>query len=212
MLLALSALYNAGFAMALVMAGQLILSLFCVVAPLRLTLLIHSMWGLLLATPTGVAMALCLQQHCCNGNLGRGRGHWLRRLLVVMTMHALLAVGLRWVVASGCAPCPTPLPPRPFLVAHRGCSADAPENTMAAYQRAVQLPFVRVLESDVSFSIDGMAFLMHDPHALRTTDILQRCPSIEPTRNASWLAFSSGTCPISQLNAGHSFVSAFPAA
>ena len=202
--------YNASLGLALVLAGRLLLALLAVVAPLRLALLLHAGWWPLLATPTAAAGLLCLCHHCYHGNLGGQRGYCCKSFLVVMTTHVLLAVGVAWLVSFGCTPCPAPLPPRPFLVGHRGCSADAPENTVAAFTRAIQLPDVRVLESDVYLSLDGVPFLLHDPHLLRTTDVRLRCPDLDPSRNASWLAFSSGPCPLSQLRAGRYLVSTPP--
>jgi glycerophosphoryl diester phosphodiesterase len=55
------------------------------------------------------------------------------------------------------------------VVAHRGDSAHAPENTMAAFERAVALG-VDALEFDVRLSADGVAVVHHDPTLERTTD------------------------------------------
>ncbi len=57
----------------------------------------------------------------------------------------------------------------PFLIAHRGYSASAPENTLAAFERALDAG-AEVLECDVQVSRDGVAIVMHDPRVDRTTD------------------------------------------
>jgi glycerophosphoryl diester phosphodiesterase len=59
---------------------------------------------------------------------------------------------------------------RPFLViAHRGASSSAPENTQAAFDRALALG-ARHLELDVHLSADGHVVVIHDAAVDRTTD------------------------------------------
>ncbi len=55
------------------------------------------------------------------------------------------------------------------IVAHRGAMADRPENTMAAFQRALELG-ADVVEVDVRTSSDGRLFVLHDSTLDRTTD------------------------------------------
>lgn len=52
------------------------------------------------------------------------------------------------------------------LYAHRGCSAELPENTLPAFQRAVELG-VDALELDVHLTRDGHPIVSHDPSAER---------------------------------------------
>jgi glycerophosphoryl diester phosphodiesterase len=59
--------------------------------------------------------------------------------------------------------------PGPWVVAHRGGAALAPENTQVAFERAVALG-VDVLEMDLRWSADGVLVLMHDAAVDRTTD------------------------------------------
>lgn len=54
------------------------------------------------------------------------------------------------------------------IVAHRGGMADRPENTMAAFQRSVELG-ADILELDLRASIDGQLFILHDETLDRTT-------------------------------------------
>ena len=58
------------------------------------------------------------------------------------------------------------------LVAHRGASAEAPENTLPAFQRAADLG-VDAFEFDVRLTADGAVVVHHDPTLDRTTDLLR---------------------------------------
>lgn len=54
------------------------------------------------------------------------------------------------------------------LIAHRGESEDAPENTLPAYRMAVERGFG--FECDCYLSTDGKVFMFHDRNLSRTTD------------------------------------------
>lgn len=58
---------------------------------------------------------------------------------------------------------------RPRVIAHRGFSAEAPENTMAAIQKAIDLG-ADMVEFDVLLSRDGAVVVIHDEDLERTTD------------------------------------------
>jgi glycerophosphoryl diester phosphodiesterase len=81
--------------------------------------------------------------------------------------------------------------PRPLLMAHRGASSHAPENTMAAFDLAVRLG-APVLELDVRASRDGELVVMHDATLERTTD------GTGSVREHTWEE-------IAALDAGHHF-------
>ncbi|MCC5791580.1 MAG: glycerophosphodiester phosphodiesterase [Legionellaceae bacterium] len=55
------------------------------------------------------------------------------------------------------------------LIAHRGASAYAPENTIAAFDKAVVMG-ARMLEFDVMLSEDGEPFVIHDERLKRTSN------------------------------------------
>ena len=57
---------------------------------------------------------------------------------------------------------------RPLLIAHRGASGEAPENTLAAFRRALALG-VDGLELDVQVTRDGVPVVFHDATLARLT-------------------------------------------
>ena len=61
------------------------------------------------------------------------------------------------------------LPPTPILLAHRGASAHAPENTMIAFNLAVSQG-APAIELDVQLSADDIVVVFHDRTASRTTN------------------------------------------
>lgn len=58
----------------------------------------------------------------------------------------------------------------PMVIAHRGNSSEAPENTLAAVQSAIALdPQPQYIEIDLHQSQDGVLVVAHDENTLRTT-------------------------------------------
>ena len=124
-----------------------------------------------------------------------------------MVLHIGIGFTVRGVVHWGCRACDShELPRKPTLVAHRGCGFTAPENTALAFEEAARAPQMEALETDVQISYDGVPFLLHDPHLIRTTNIVEACPSLDPLMNATWLNFSSGDCPLRDLKTKVQFV------
>jgi glycerophosphoryl diester phosphodiesterase len=58
---------------------------------------------------------------------------------------------------------------RPLLIAHRGASSAAPENTMAAFNLAIEQG-AEALELDAKLSADGEVVVIHDQSVDRTTN------------------------------------------
>jgi len=58
--------------------------------------------------------------------------------------------------------------PQPVIFAHRGASAHAPENTLAAFELALA-QHADAIELDVKLSADGKAVVIHDSTVDRTT-------------------------------------------
>lgn len=80
----------------------------------------------------------------------------------------------------------------PEIIAHRGFSTKAPENTVSAIKEAIKAKADRV-EIDVQLSQDGTVFLMHDSTLLRTTGIDNRLTNltdeeIEQLDAGSWFS------------------------
>jgi len=85
-----------------------------------------------------------------------------------------LAAGLQRR-ASAWAPCRTKARPQPMsMVAHRGASHTAPENTVASMELAFRQG-AKGVEFDVQLSRDGEVFLLHDDTLRRTA--APQCPA-----------------------------------
>jgi glycerophosphoryl diester phosphodiesterase len=103
------------------------------------------------------------------------------RILVALLIVSSLALGAFWAWYKGDladfyarypdrAPLVTTAPNfEPFVIAHRGDSHAAPENTVAAIRTAIanNLDYVEI---DVRLTADGVPVLLHDVDVDRTTD------------------------------------------
>lgn len=65
---------------------------------------------------------------------------------------------------------PAVKPKKVDVIAHRGASGYAPENTMVAFDKALQMK-ADYIELDVQMSKDGELVIIHDTTVNRTTDI-----------------------------------------
>lgn len=63
--------------------------------------------------------------------------------------------------------------PRPLVIAHRGFSAAAPENTLPAFELALSAE-ADLVELDVHQTRDGVLVVLHDATLDRTTDVVSR--------------------------------------
>lgn len=85
----------------------------------------------------------------------------------------------------------------PIALAHRGGARDAPENTMRAFRRAVELGY-RYLETDVQLTADGVLLAFHDDDLLRTCGRPGRIAELPWSELAT--ARVSGTEPIARFD------------
>ena len=87
-------------------------------------------------------------------------------------------------------------------IAHRGASAYAPENTMAAFEKAVELG-ADVLELDLHLTLDNELVVIHDDSLDRTTDgrgpvherSLNEISGWTPAGGLAWTLWASGSRP-----------------
>lgn len=98
------------------------------------------------------------------------RSKLLRVLLgVLVVLAAVYAVAALLAQPAAEYPFFAQFEQRPLVMAHRGGRALWPENTLYAFERAVELG-VDVLEMDVHTTADGVPVVMHDDTVDRTTD------------------------------------------
>ncbi|QZY29713.1 glycerophosphodiester phosphodiesterase [Nocardioides coralli] len=88
-------------------------------------------------------------------------------------------------------------------IAHRGASAHAPENTIAALERAIVMG-CDMVEVDVQRTRDGVLVLLHDLDLTRTTDVCRVYP-----RRAPWRVQDLTYRELLRLEAGRWFSPAY---
>ncbi|MQY33233.1 Glycerophosphodiester phosphodiesterase [Streptomyces sp. RB17] len=84
----------------------------------------------------------------------------------------------------------------PTVIAHRGASAYAPENTLASIDKAAQLGF-SWMENDVQRTKDGELVVIHDDSLQRTTNVEKVFPGRAP-----WKVKDFTAAEIARLDAG----------
>jgi glycerophosphoryl diester phosphodiesterase len=95
---------------------------------------------------------------------------------------------------------------RPLVVAHRGDSFRAPENTLEAAQLGFQSG-AAAWELDVQLTRDGVPIVLHDESLLRTTDVAERFAS-DPRASDGFRVSDFDFDEVRSLDAGSWFVSA----
>jgi len=106
---------------------------------------------------------------------------WIKMILATAVLVVLLAVGL--LVLSGLFSEPSRGKqvvqalgiPRPAIIAHRGASYLAPEETRPAFMMARELG-ADYLEFDVQRTKDGVLIVLHDDDLSRTTNVTEVFP------------------------------------
>lgn len=105
-------------------------------------------------------------------------------------------------------------PPRPWLIAHRGASAYAPENTVPAFELAA-VQGATFVEFDLRLTKDGQVVCLHDESLERTTNVGQIFPDRfrmvgeEPKAVKRWLLEDFTLDEIRRLDAGSWFAPEF---
>lgn len=148
---------------------------------------------------------------------------WLRRLILYLrrrmtsstrTWPWMVSIILTLILLVGFWLLPTVFPPnwayqgdlpsKPAILAHRGASMLAPENTLGAAELAADYGAFG-FETDLRISLDGVPFLMHDETLARTTNIAEVFPD-----RVDDLASSFTLNELKQLNAGLWFIQKDP--
>ena len=126
-----------------------------------------------------------------------------------ITLTVLLNLGLIFVIAYGAESNNIFLRgaalPRPVLnIAHAGAASIAPQNTIAAGEKALEAG-ADLWGIDVRLSKDGVFVLMHDGDLRRTTDVEEVFPDRAP-----WLVKDFTRAELKELDAGSWFLKADP--
>ena len=213
-------IYNLALVVFMAYAGWKVVQLFTVTLPLYLLLhcgpvLSYFFSPLTLWLPT--ALSLLFYYWFCRHFLTADKRDAMgavKRIAATLLPPVLLTGLTFFVMERGCLPCFTSdaTPLKPLLIGHRGCAFDYPENSLAAFEGAIQHSALVGLETDVFVSMDGVLYLHHDPNLVRTTDVRSKCPSHNPLANSTLLSYHNGSCPLSKLNVGKGFVSSSKAA
>jgi glycerophosphoryl diester phosphodiesterase len=91
---------------------------------------------------------------------------------------------------------------RPLILAHRGASAQAPENTLPAFELAIRQQ-ADGIELDVHLSADGVVVVTHDEDCLRVTGESGKIGELTlaqlKMRNFAWFRPEAGFCPMPTL-------------
>src|SRR5512143_1797989 len=111
----------------------------------------------------------------------------LRGVTLALTVTAASAVATQGVVANAAAQVPVPtLDGRPpLVVAHRGASGYLPEETLEAFQLAIDQG-ADVIEFDLISTKDGVLIARHDAELAVSTDVATR-PEFAGRRRVDWL-------------------------
>ncbi|GAA0517207.1 hydrolase [Saccharopolyspora subtropica] len=104
----------------------------------------------------------------------------LNRVAVAAATALLASAAAAPAVHAG-----TIAPAEVATIAHRGASAYAPENTLAAVRWGVEMK-ADLVEVDVQQTKDGQLVVVHDTTLARTTDVAQKFPDRAPWRIADF--------------------------
>ncbi|XP_027704118.1 glycerophosphodiester phosphodiesterase domain-containing protein 5 isoform X3 [Vombatus ursinus] len=127
--------------------------------------------------------------------------------MVIFTAYFAVVFVLYLIPLSISSPCimeKKDLSPKPAIIGHRGAPMLAPEHTLMSFQKAREQKLYGV-QVDVTISLDGVPFLMHDTTLRRTTNVDEALPDLA-RRPASMFNWTD----LKQLNAGEWFLKTDP--
>jgi len=138
------------------------------------------------------------------GRMQHAAHQWTWALAILLVLICLVGF---WLIPAVFPPSwayQGDLPAKPALIAHRGASMLAPENTLAAAELASNYDAFG-FETDIRISLDGEPFLMHDDTLARTTNIAEVFPE-----RVDELASNFTMEELKTLNAGLWFIQQDP--
>jgi glycerophosphoryl diester phosphodiesterase len=173
-----------------------------IISPIYIVFFYGSFWLLFRESPVQLVRMAFLLRYIFKKNIQAGeRLNWQALIPVLVVYTVLWALPL---VIPPDAVVRDELPDKPLIIAHRGASMLAPENTDISAELASDLG-VYGLETDVQVRLDGGLFLMHDDTLSRTTNVA----TVFPGRQAE-PASDFTMAELNQLNAGTWFVEQDP--
>jgi glycerophosphoryl diester phosphodiesterase len=122
--------------------------------------------------------------------------------VIALSTAALAALALTAATPPPRSPCASI--PHLAVIAHRGASHDAPEETAFAYRKARAMN-ADYFEMDIQRTKDGKLIALHDASFDRTTNIAQKFPDLvgAPPNRVTW-------AQVHELDAGSWFNTAHP--
>ncbi|MFW6319992.1 MAG: glycerophosphodiester phosphodiesterase family protein [Bacillota bacterium] len=116
---------------------------------------------------------------------------WVKRLGIVILAALLIFNGISLYASVNASRSPIQLFNYPSIIAHRGSSFDAPENTLAAIERALE-DEADAIEIDVRLTEDNIPVLIHDATLTRTTNDTEHTP-VSSLTYEELLAYDAGS-------------------
>jgi glycerophosphoryl diester phosphodiesterase len=119
---------------------------------------------------SGALLCVMLLQHQLLAAGGPLRQHFANRRSVEVNPVQTVQTEISPLRMGGNSPAPV------LIIAHRGASTFAPENTLESFRKAFELG-CHMLELDVHFSRDGELFVVHDDELVRCSNVKKVFPN-----------------------------------
>ncbi|KAM4700238.1 glycerophosphodiester phosphodiesterase domain-containing protein 5 isoform 2-T2 [Discoglossus pictus] len=153
----------------------------------------------------GALAAVTMLAWIVAGQFARSEKAMFQIFLILGYLAVVIALYLvPLTISSPCIMDKKVLGPKPGIIGHQGAPMLAPENTLMSFQRALEHQTYR-LEADVTLSLDGVPFLMHDDTLRRTTNIESVFPELS-NQHSSMINWTD----LERLNAGEWFLKTDP--